>query len=203
MKNMNRSKISELVEKIRKQSEQLMHVDEKYMSTEIELLKEKVRTLYGELSLITDSKVDVAETEEIKMPVEKLSVEEKIVIHAEEEHIKETAQKKQAQTILTNDLPSLNEKFKTSGKPLVEKAGRGKIEDLKRAFGVNDKIMFIRELFKGDTDAFNAAVRKLNEMQSFHEADQFLKIELAKSFHWNFEDELVMKFAVMVERRFL
>lgn len=203
MKNMNRSKISELVEKIRLQSEQMIRADEKYVSAELELLKEKVRTLYGELSLTADLKPVEEEKTEIKIPEDKLTVEEEIAMHLVERPVKEADRKIQAQTILTNDIPTLNEKFKKHEKPLVEKAGKGKIEDLKRAFGVNDKIIFVRELFKGDTDSFNSAVRRLNEMKSFHEADQCLKNELAKTFNWNFEDEQVMKFAVLVERRFL
>lgn len=49
------------------------------------------------------------------------------------------------------------------------------VEDLKMAIGINDKFLFINELFKGDPSVYNAAINKLNTVGEIQAADHAIE----------------------------
>ena len=49
------------------------------------------------------------------------------------------------------------------------------VEDLKMAIGINDKFLFINELFKGDPSVYNAAIDKLNTVGEIQAADHAIE----------------------------
>lgn len=76
-----------------------------------------------------------------------------------------------------------------------------KIERLSSAFGLNEKLMFIRELFNGSSDAFNQAVAVVDELHSFEEAKLVLD-DIALSNEWSLEQQATLDFVNKIERRF-
>ncbi|MBN9292592.1 MAG: hypothetical protein J0G96_01285 [Flavobacteriia bacterium] len=76
-----------------------------------------------------------------------------------------------------------------------------KIESLSSAFGLNEKLMFIRELFNGSSEAFNQAVSVVDELHSFEEAKLVLN-DIALSNDWNLEQQATLDFVNKIERRF-
>ena len=53
-------------------------------------------------------------------------------------------------------------------------------QDLKMAIGINDKFLFINELFKGDPGVYNQAIENLNAAEGMHEATAVLKTCIGK-----------------------
>ncbi len=49
------------------------------------------------------------------------------------------------------------------------------VEDLKMAIGINDKFLFINELFKGDPSVYNDAIDKLNTVGEIQAADHTIE----------------------------
>ncbi len=49
------------------------------------------------------------------------------------------------------------------------------VEDLKMAIGINDKFLFINELFKGDPSVYNDAIDKLNTVGEIQAADHAIE----------------------------
>jgi hypothetical protein len=78
------------------------------------------------------------------------------------------------------------------------------IENLKAAIGVNEKFLFVNELFNGDLQAYNEAVHKLNAYPSIHEAFEFLN-HLTTQYNWDGQRsaDTIEKFANLVQRRFM
>lgn len=73
------------------------------------------------------------------------------------------------------------------------------IQDLVKAIGVNDKFLFIRELFDGHKDQYHEAIQILNEMPSLEEAETYLQ----ESFDFDWDNPVFKKFHDLIKRKFM
>lgn len=65
------------------------------------------------------------------------------------------------------------------------------------SIGINDRFLFIRELFANDSNAFDQAIEDLDLCQTIEQAVSYLK----KNFKWT-KNEASQKFLILVKRRF-
>ena len=63
--------------------------------------------------------------------------------------------------------------------------------------GINDRVLFVRELFENNSSKFELAVTELNQLATLQEAVNYLK----KNFKWH-KTDASKKFLVLVKRRF-
>ena len=73
------------------------------------------------------------------------------------------------------------------------------IEDIWDGIGLNDRMLFLNDLFGGDEDDFNEAVSCLNEVESLVGAMEYIRDKYP---HWNEESDEVYRFYMTVRRRF-
>ena len=73
------------------------------------------------------------------------------------------------------------------------------LSDFRKAFSLNDRFRFRRELFGGNEEKMNKAITDLNDIHSYEESVTYLNNELK----WNIEDEAVADFIKLLEKRFL
>lgn len=73
---------------------------------------------------------------------------------------------------------------------------------LKDAFSLNDRYLFANELFKKDMALFNDTVKNIDACSSILEAQEILTKSNAE-LNWDAENERVISFYNLVERRFL
>lgn len=85
---------------------------------------------------------------------------------------------------------------------LKDKLAYAKIQSLKGAFGLNDKLLFIKELFNGDAGEFNEIVDVLDQQDNCQAALQRLSA-IAFEKNWDKEDSAVNDFVNMVNRRYV
>jgi hypothetical protein len=71
------------------------------------------------------------------------------------------------------------------------------LPDIRKAFSLNDRFRFRRELFGGNEGQMNKVMTKLNGIRSYEEAIAYLRDEL----EWNMEDEVVVDFVAFLEKR--
>ena len=76
------------------------------------------------------------------------------------------------------------------------------ISDLKAAIGINEKFLFINELFKGKLDEYKNAIEHLNNLESFNKAIQYLN-QLKDSYEWEEDTEAFLKLYDFIHRRYL
>lgn len=67
---------------------------------------------------------------------------------------------------------------------------------------INDKFRFINELFASNANEYNTAIEQLNEVNTLHEADTYLK-GLKDIYNWDDENEAVKKIHALTQKRFL
>lgn len=103
----------------------------------------------------------------------------------------------------TESSESLNDKLKTSSKELADKLSGTPIKDLKKAIGINDRFVFINELFRGDEAGYERSIKTINGFSIFQEAQYWMERELKLKLGWDMEKESVQHFYDLVRRRFL
>jgi len=84
---------------------------------------------------------------------------------------------------------------------LGEKLQQGPIHDLREAIGINDKFVFINDLFNGDLEKYNKVLDELNSFSSLKGAQTYL-IELSVQHQWNEESPTFLKLVHILERKF-
>lgn len=76
------------------------------------------------------------------------------------------------------------------------------IKDLKSAITLNDKLLFVRDLFNGYSMAYSEAIEILNRFHKFEEADNFLKLNYYSKNNWEAKQATTDKFYQLLKRRF-
>jgi hypothetical protein len=78
------------------------------------------------------------------------------------------------------------------------------VANIKDAIGLNEKFLFINELFGGDISAYNNAITDLNSRASIHDAFEMLN-NLTEEYKWDGQRsaETIEKFANLVQRRYM
>lgn len=76
------------------------------------------------------------------------------------------------------------------------------VTDIKSAINLNDKMLFVKDLFNGYSLAYSEAVELLNRCKSFDEADRFLRSNYVAKNNWAAKPDTVDKFYVILHRRF-
>lgn len=97
---------------------------------------------------------------------------------------------------------SLNDKLKVTAAELSDKLADGPVKDLKKAIGVNDRFLYINELFRGDEVMYERSIKTINGFSIFPEAEYWIRRELKTKLGWKDSDETVRQFDQLVKRRF-
>jgi hypothetical protein len=88
-----------------------------------------------------------------------------------------------------------------SDKSVGAKIGRQPIEEIRTAIGINDKFLFINELFSGSMENYNKMLDELNDFKSFNGASTYL-IELKVVNQWDGNSAAWRKLVGLIERKF-
>lgn len=96
---------------------------------------------------------------------------------------------------------SLNDKLKQSKIELSDMLTEIPVRDLKKAIGVNDRFLFINELFRGDEAMYERSIKTINNFSIYPEAQYWIERELKVKIGWK-DSEIVRQFDQLVKRRF-
>ncbi|KQN32654.1 hypothetical protein ASE92_18880 [Pedobacter sp. Leaf41] len=105
------------------------------------------------------------------------------------------------QPISSTPAPSLNDLLaKTHANN--EEPIKAPIADLKQGISLNEKLLFVKDLFKGYNLAYSEAIDIVNKMNSFEAADSFLQTNYAAKNDWASKQATVDQFYELLNRRF-
>lgn len=97
-----------------------------------------------------------------------------------------------------NDLAGVNtEKQET----IADRLKKSPIQDLKKAIGLNQKFLFINELFEGDASAYEESIEILNNAVSMAEALKYFDKNLVSDNDWEEDHPSVVDLKELVQRR--
>lgn len=160
--------------------------------------------------------IETPVVEEIKAPEELLitvQVEEKTEIveevKLEEKIIELSTQEKVAVEVNTKISEagnvSLNDKLskQVADVSLLSKLRKKPVEDLVKSIGINERYLFTKELFKGNSEAFMQHVRAINAVNTYEDAQRYIEKEVIPNFNWDVNNPAVNEFLDLVQRRFI
>jgi hypothetical protein len=133
---------------------------------------------------------------------EKISASEPIPTKETLIEIESVPVKEVHEIILTDESDSLNEKLKEYKEELSDSLQNAPIKDLKKAIGINDRFVFINELFQGDETSFERSIKTINGFSIYAEAEFWIRRELKTKLGWDLQSESVKQFDALVKRRF-
>jgi CBS domain-containing protein len=103
--------------------------------------------------------------------------------------------------IFAGEEKSLNERLSGGDKrsALNDHAGR---KDLKSMIDFNKQYVLTNELFKGDSQAFQTAISRINDAQTIEVAFEYIKTDLLPKYQWNGEMQSARLFDKLVRQKF-
>ena len=97
---------------------------------------------------------------------------------------------------------SLNDKLRTDRLELKAALNDTPVRDLKKAIGVNDRFVFISQLFRGDEVMYERSLKTINGFRILPEAEYWMERELKVKLGWDETRETTKHFYQLVKRRF-
>jgi hypothetical protein len=104
--------------------------------------------------------------------------------------------------IANSSSTSRNEKLKTDITDLRSALNDTPIRDLKKAIGVNDRYLFVSQLFRGDEAMYERSIKTINGFRILPEAEYWMERELKVKLGWDENRDVTRHFYQLVKRRF-
>ena len=96
---------------------------------------------------------------------------------------------------------TLGEKMMGEDNSLAAKLQQNPVRDLKSVIGINDKFLFVNELFGGSMEKYTKSIENLNDLKTLNGAMIYLN-ELKIELQWNSSNEAYLKLKDLVSRKF-
>lgn len=111
----------------------------------------------------------------------------------------------QPEVIPNTARPTLNDLLagRNSGLPSFnEESSKPAVTDLKGGISLNEKLLYIKDLFNGYNLAYSEAIDLINKMPDMKTADVFLQKNYAEKNNWSSKQATVDKFYTLLAQRF-
>ena len=224
-----KEEIQWLLEAIKEQYEVIRAYEDKIPQIEFDILMDNVRNLYEKLHLfnrtndpfgyfdhIAQEKIPAKPLDTFSNPPEEIRKEE--IFQVEESpvaiqyddvngnslKVKSSMKENQGQhlDLFSTGMPGFSGKLQEARhQSLAPNSRKSDRQDLKTLISINDKFLFINELFDGNLREYNENLEALNGFSDFNSALEFLDI-LRKKNLWNSESIAFGKLQELVELRF-
>lgn len=109
---------------------------------------------------------------------------------------------KELNEVMASKEASLNEKLKEEVKEVAHVLNDAPVRDLRRAIGINDRFVFISELFRNDEVMYERSIKTINSFRILPEAQYWIERELKVKLGWDENKESTRHFYQLVKRRF-
>ena len=113
-----------------------------------------------------------------------------------------SAKKEINDVVAAKETSSLNDLHKEAKTEVSDKLADTPVKDLKKAIGVNDRFLYIKELFRGDEAMYERSIKTINSFSIWPEAEYWIRRELKTKLGWVDSDAVVIQFDQLVKRRF-
>ena len=215
--NNNYLSISELLNKLSKRVKKLEKG--KLSADSLEEMLEESRAIYERItilrykalvdktkpivdSVVTESKTEFKPTTEeeptgisLKFSIPK--EEEKSIIPQNQKNLLDEIQEIDEIKTSVNDQFAEN-KLGTVGDTFK----KSKIEDLRKVIRLNQKFLFMSDLFQGEKELYDKTIDKINACETFLEASLYLNEEIEEAYNWDKDSVSVKEFKELVSRKF-
>ncbi len=164
------------------------------------LADNKVSTLNDEIANAQDAPkpLTVHEINDMNKAIIEMG---KIEIHPAET-VATTIAPKELNDALPNNNASLNERLNNKQTQVSDSLMDTPIKDLKKAIGVNERFLYLNELFRGDEAMYERSIKTINAFNVYPEAELWIRRELKLKLGWDEKYQTVKQFDQLIKRRF-
>ena len=170
---------------------EVLQVDEAEVEAELEEIKRNA-------SLIQN----ISSHSKPPMYLEPLEDDIPTLIHQEVPVAPKNAPVKEVNEWANKESRSINEYLNQPSTELSAKLSDGPVKDLKKAIGINDRFLYINELFRGDEAMYERSIKTINSFTIWPEAEYWIRRELKTKLGWVDSTPTVKQFDQLVRRRF-
>src|SRR5690606_3978727 len=129
--------------------------------------------------------------------------EPKQIILDESPNIPDVEEEKPVRPLTLNEILQQQRKAGVVASNTTSGGDKDKIIDLKSSISLNDKLLFIKDLFNGYSLAYSEAIELLNRYVTFAEADAFLQTNYALKNNWADKPQTVEKLYAVLRKKFM
>jgi hypothetical protein len=86
---------------------------------------------------------------------------------------------------------------------IAEKLQAKPVEDLQKSIGINERFLFLNELFNGNPQHYSEAISRLNSFTNLQDAKSFLNDNLLVKYAWNKSSTAYLELSKLIERRLM
>jgi len=97
---------------------------------------------------------------------------------------------------------SLNDQLREEKKEVGHLLKETPLKDLKKGIGVNDRFVYLSELFRGDEAMYERSLKTINGFRILPEAEYWINRELKIKLGWDDNHHVTQQFYQLVRRRF-
>ncbi|MDB5005094.1 MAG: hypothetical protein JWQ34_3319 [Mucilaginibacter sp.] len=162
--------------------------------------------------LVVDDDIDENLEEEVIEPVieepeEEETSEEFVAVEEPKARVKEVEKSiaKKEPVKDKEEVITINQKISaqlSAKNNVTEQAIAQPVTNLKQAITLNDKLLYIKDLFNGYNLAYSEAIEILNRFNTFEEANRFLNKNYTLKNNWDSKPETSDKFFALLKRRY-
>jgi len=123
--------------------------------------------------------------------------------------IEEVTEEREALPKSTIDLfstsaePTLGDRLKGIEQPTIaDKINKNTINELREAIGINEKFLFINELFNGDMSRYNRIIDELDGLSTIEGVNTYM-LELKIQNQWRDDNAALIKLTELLQRKFI
>jgi hypothetical protein len=109
---------------------------------------------------------------------------------------------KELNDVIGSNGSSLNDRLRSEVLELKSALNDTPVRDLKKAIGVNDRFVFINQLFRGDEAMYERSLKTINSFRILPEAEYWMERELKVKLGWDETRDATKQFYQLVKRRF-
>ena len=114
--------------------------------------------------------------------------------------------KKTEKPLSAEEIKTVNDAF-SSEKPAVQNLAsqfqeKQKMASLQTGISINQRFVFIKELFGGDVNVYNQSIAELDKLHSFSEADSYIKNEVLPHYNWSDKEVEQQEFYQLLAKKF-
>lgn len=102
----------------------------------------------------------------------------------------------------TQSKPASNETVVVKEDDTFNTTSTAPIKDLKKAISINDRYLFINELFRGEESSYERSIKTINNFNVYQEARYWIDRELKVKLGWDDKNPIAKQFDALVRRRF-
>ncbi|MFT7032338.1 MAG: hypothetical protein ACJA2S_000837 [Cyclobacteriaceae bacterium] len=104
----------------------------------------------------------------------------------------------------SEETPTVNEKFENESQhsSIVEVHETEKISEIQKNISVNQRYMFLNDLFGGDSEEYEQALNKVENSDSFDDSVELLVQNYSKKYEWDMNSDEVKELLKVIFKRF-